>query len=177
MWRRRERDLEAWSQRMRAHGRVEFGTRRWLVVLLAGFALLLGVGGVAGLSVGSADMSGTVAFGLLAIFGFGMLALMVKVAARAGPALVVDSRGIHLPPAELELPWRAVRSVGVIRVRLVPILYVQLDRAFQEGMVRDSPAVWRLAHALDDRVTLPFPLAADVDHLADWLNREVVRRA
>lgn len=175
MWRRRERDLEAWSQRMRVHGRVEFQIRRWLVVVLALFALLLGAGGVAGLSLGADDVSGTVALTLLVVVGLGGCALLLRLVRRVGPALVVDSRGIHL--AELELPWQAVRAVQVVRVRLTPILYVQLDRAFKDHVVRDSPAVWRLVHAVDDTVTLPSPLAADADHLADWLGRESARRS
>ena len=177
MWWRRERDLEAWSQRMRTHGRVEFAPRRWLAALIAAFGLLLGLAGVAGLGTAPDSTSGTVALAFLAVFGLVTGALTLRLAMRSGPVLVADKRGIHLPDLDHELPWRAVRAVQVVRVRLVPILHVVLERRFKDDLLRDSPAAWRAVHALDDTVTLPFPIAADVDHLADWLSREARRRS
>lgn len=177
MWRRREHAPDAWSRRLRDHGRVELPIRRWLAALLAGFHLLLGVGGAAGLVLGPDSTFGAVVLGLLAVFGFAMGALMGRVATRAGPALVVDAHGIHLPGLAVALPWRAVRGVKVVRLRLSPILYVELDRRFKDEMLRDSPTVWRHVHALDDTVTLPSPIAADVDDVADWLGREARERS
>lgn len=173
--RRRERAIASWRTALRETGRVEIEPRRWLLVLVA---ILTGGLGVLFL-VGAAAVPDPVGTRLL-LAGLGLLlGAVATVSLRAlgrGPALVVDREGLHLGPADLDIPWAAVRGVFVLHVKAVPILCAHLDRDAKRELVARYGRALRAVHRLDDTVTLGALVRANPHHLAAWLDEEARQR-
>jgi hypothetical protein len=170
----RLRDLDDWRTRLTLEGRVEVSVRRWQAVLLGlfgvpmgmvmgGGAVLAGIGGGVSVVVVLVAACG-------AILGLSGVLLLVR-ACRPGPVLVVRRDGLDLPRLALRVPWPALRAVEVRHTRYNRFVQLRLDPGFRDHWLRHGGVGWftRLRHG-GPLLTLPTPLTADADHLAEFVN-------
>ena len=177
-----EATISAWSDTVARGGQVELrlGRGRLLGLLLMSLAFVA-VGLLIALAPGSI---GDRVVGWTTVTFFGLcLVVFVRRLLAGGPQALVDGRGVTLPRARIEIPWKSIQGAFVFKVRGNPMVQVGVDPDFARSwLATRRPLVRALGRAGRaylggvETMSLPSPIAADAEVVAEWLDREAAQR-
>jgi hypothetical protein len=178
-----EATISDWAGTVARGGQVELGLARTrLVGLLLGSLVLVAVGLLIVRSPGSIAER-VVGWTDAAFFGLCFVVFVRRLLSR-GPRALVDDRGVTLPRAHLEIPWTSIHGSFVVKVaRGSSLVQLVVDPNFARDWYATRPA-WVRALGRANRaylrgletMSLPSPIAAEAELLAEWLDREAEQR-
>lgn len=174
-----------WQDDLDRHGRVEFHLakrRVWLVLVLA--IMISGLFSAITSSVSS--LSERLVWGAGAALGaVGVIFFSAQLLSKRVP-IVVDADGIHVEWTwwqGLSVRWSAIEKVTVHRNRGTSMVALVVCRDFERDWLATRSASLKALLAVQRTLygatllALPFPLAADADDLAGWLQTQARQRS
>lgn len=177
-----EATISEWAETVARGGQVELGLRRGRLIGLSLMSLaFVAVGLLIALPPGSI---GDRVAGWATVVFFGLcLVVFVRQLLAEGPQALVDNRGVARPRLQLEIPWTSIHGSFVVKVGRNPMVQVVVDPDFARGWYATRrPVVRALGRANRaylrgvEAMSLPSPLAADAELVAEWINREAEQR-